>query len=154
MSELRRILGIDHGEKRIGVAISDPFGMFSRPHSIIPATTDDDVYASLGALAEAEGIVKIVVGLPSDAEGGVGHQGRIVLTWARGLAARVSPPVVLWDESYSSSAAADILARTGKRRRGEPLDDVAAAAILQEYLDAGGAEREPGHTLDDFPHAG
>ena len=150
MTEIRRILGIDHGEKRIGVAISDPFGMFSRPHSIIQHTDAAAAHQAIRALAESEGVVKIVVGLPSDSQGGVGHQGQIVLAWARGLAECVAQPVVFWDESYSSSAAADILARGGKRRRGEPLDDVAAAAILQEYLDAGGADREPGTPLADF----
>lgn len=152
MSQIRRLMGIDHGEVRIGVALSDPLGMFASPHTIITHSTREEDFAALARIARDEGVVKIVIGLPTDSEGRIGHQAARVVEWARTLAELVSLPIVFWDESYSSVDAAEALQSTGKRRRrrGEPLDDVAAAAILQEYLDAGGSEREPGRPLEDL----
>lgn len=151
MSQMRRLMGIDHGEVRIGVALSDPLGMFASPHTIITHSTREEDLAALARIAHSEGVVKIVIGLPTDSEGRIGHQAARVVEWARAFAEVVGVPIVFWDESYSSAGAAEVLQSTGKRRRrGEPLDDVAAAAILQEYLDAGGSEREPGRPLEDL----
>lgn len=151
MSQIHRLMGIDHGEVRIGVALSDPLGMFARPHVIVSAEIPAETYTALGRIAREEGVVKIVVGLPTDAEGRVGHQARRAVAWAQGLAEQVDVPIVFWDESYSSADASGIMQRSGQRRkRGEPVDDVAAAAILQDYLDAGGSEREPGQSLEDL----
>lgn len=152
MSQMRRLMGIDHGEVRIGVALSDPLGMFATPHTIVTHSTPEEDYDALARIARGEGVVKIVVGLPTDAEGRIGHQAAVVVEWARAFAGVVSVPIVFWDESYSSIGAAEALQSTGKRRRrrGEPLDDVAAAAILQDYLDSGGSEREPGRPLEDL----
>ena len=151
MSETRRLMGIDHGEVRIGVALSDPLGMFARPHVIMSVGDAEEAYVSLARIAREEEVVKIVVGLPTDAQGRVGHQAQRAVRWAEGLARQVSLPIVFWDESYSSADASRVMQRAGqRRRRGEPVDDVAAAAILQDYLDAGGSEREPGQPLEDL----
>lgn len=151
MSTTGRLMGIDHGVVRIGVALSDPLGMFASPNMIITHSTTEEDFQTLTDIVRREQVAKIVLGLPTDSEGRIGHQAQIVIDWARELAGQVDVPIVFWDESYSSISASDILQRVGKRRkRGEPLDDVAAAAILQEYLDAGGSEREPGQRLEDL----
>lgn len=151
MTNMRRLMGIDHGVVRIGIALSDPLGMFASPNTIITHTSPEADFQALIDIIRREQVVKIVLGLPTDSEGRIGHQAEIVIAWAKQLAEQVDVPVVFWDESYSSISASDILQRVGKRRkRGEPLDDVAAAAILQEYLDAGGSEREPGRRLEDL----
>jgi putative Holliday junction resolvase len=147
-----RLMGIDHGEARIGVALSDPFRLFAQPHSIIATTTRQADIAALCALVESEQVIKIVVGLPTAPDGGVGQQALIVIRWARDLAAAVPVPVVFWDESYSSVEAEALRGGRRRRKRGraQPVDDLAAAAILQEYLDVGGADHEPGQPLATY----
>jgi putative Holliday junction resolvase len=149
MSTERRLMGIDHGETRIGVALSDPFGIFAQPFRIIPAQPEDDAISTLCHLAAQEEVVKIVVGLPTDTSGAVGFQAMRALAWARELARHTGIPIVFWDESFSSVEAENHLRR--RHKRGEPVDHIAAAAILQDYLDSGGGDYEPGKPLDSFP---
>lgn len=151
MSEEGRVMGIDHGEARIGVALSDPFALFAAPHAVLESRTADQDFAALKAIADEHGVVKIVVGLPTDAQSRVGAQAAAVIRWARGLAHTTSLPVVFWDESYSTISA-EQLAGTRRRagRRNSPLDDVAAATMLQEYLDARQTEHEPGQPLEAY----
>ena len=98
------------------------------------------VLESLGKIARREGVTTLVVGLPLNADGSEGTQARRARNFAR-LASRVTGlPAEMWDERLSSRAAEDILRAQGRnlrtvRQRGE-LDAVAAAAILQDYLDA------------------
>lgn len=143
-------MGIDHGEARIGVALSDPFALFAAPHAIIESRTPERDFAALKAIADEHKVVKIVVGLPTDAQSRVGAQAQIAIRWARELARYIDLPVVFWDESYSTIGA-EQLARTRRRAgRSRPLDDVAAATMLQEYLDAGQSEHEPGQPLEAY----
>ncbi|MGF1504317.1 MAG: Holliday junction resolvase RuvX [Chloroflexi bacterium] len=146
-----RLMGLDHGRKRIGVAVSDPLGIVARPVTIIVRASRREDFAELARIIDAEGVSRIVVGLPTDAESGIGIQAAKVIRWARKLHAAVDRAVSLWDESYSSEAAAELAAR-GKRKPGDPVDDIAAAIILQDYLDAGGITSEPGQPLDAFAH--
>jgi putative Holliday junction resolvase len=152
MNESRRMMGIDYGEARIGVALSDPLGLFARPYRIISHTNIHGDLALLRAIAEREQVTRIVIGLPTDSQGGIGPQAQTVIRWARKLAQVISLPIVFWDESFSSADALAIRQSRskGKRGRPEPLDDVAAATILQDYLDAGGADHEPGQPLEAF----
>lgn len=151
MSDVVRVLALDYGERRIGVAISDPLGMLARPYEIIHRESNRADFDHLKAIIIQKQIGKILVGLATDAEGNVGRQAEKTLRWAEKLAAEVRIPISLWDESYSSDQASEIRARSGQRAaRGKPprIDDVAAAVFLQEYLDAGGARDEPGRPLD------
>ncbi|GAB4480942.1 MAG: Holliday junction resolvase RuvX [Anaerolineae bacterium] len=153
MSTMRRIMGIDYGERRIGVALSDPLGWIARPYRVITPESEDAGLALLGEIVRAESVVKVVVGLPTDSRSQIGDQARTVIRWARRLSRSIAVPVVFWDETYSSAAAEELAGKRAKRGRGrrpEPIDHIAAAAILQEYLDAGGAEYEPGQTLEAF----
>ncbi len=146
-----RLMGIDHGQVRIGVALSDPLGLFATPHRIVVSRTLSESLNAIKAIVVQEQVAKIVIGLPTDSQGKIGAQATAVIEWARALARQVDVPIVLWDESYSSIIAAEIRKekfRPGRKAR--PLDDVAAAAILQEYLDAGGFEHEPGQALETF----
>jgi putative Holliday junction resolvase len=151
MTDVSRIMGVDHGEVRIGVALTDPLRLFAQPYAIVPHTDKETALGELRRIVETENVGKIVVGLPTDAESRVGHQARIVLGWARNFAGKVDVPVIMWDESHSSLDGGAMAASGGRRRRsGDPVDDLAAAAILQDYLDAGGGEHEPGQPLDAF----
>lgn len=153
MTTSRRLMGIDHGETRIGVALSDPLGLFASPYTIITHSTPEEDFAALVRIAEDSGVVRVIVGLPTATDGGIGMQARIVIVWARELAEKIKLPVVFWDESYSSVDALEVRRATGgRRRKGKkgPLDDVAAAALLQEYLDAGESDDEPGQPLKRY----
>lgn len=148
-------MGIDHGEARIGVALSDPLGLFAQPHRIIKRGKGVDEFAALQTIIEQSEVTRIVVGLPTTSTGGIGTQAEIVIRWARQLAQIVNLPVLLWDESYSSEDALAIQRASGRRkskddRKRKPLDDVAAAAILQDYLDTRGVDYEPGQTIEAF----
>jgi putative holliday junction resolvase len=152
MSESRRCMGIDYGFRRIGIALSDPLGMIARPHVILQRKTNKTDFARIGLLVENEQVSKIVVGLPTDAEGDIGPQAERVIRWASKLAEVVATPIIFWDESHSSEQAAALRgsSRSFRRAGGHPerVDDAAAAVILQEYLDAGGAINEPGQPLN------
>jgi putative Holliday junction resolvase len=154
MDEEARLLGIDYGVARIGVAITDPLRLFARPHAILQAGSDAENLERLASLAGEMGVARIVVGLPTDSQGGVGSQALAVILWARRLAGMTGVPIVFWDESYSSEAAQAFHKKPRRRASGrrEAVDDLAAAVILQDYLDAGGSHHEPGTPLQAFSH--
>ena len=123
----KRVLAVDPGEVRIGLAISDPLCMIARPLKVIQhASRQKDAEAIL-AEAEAQEVGTIVVGIALDMEGDVGPQARRALRLVEVLRSLSDLAVVTWDESGSTVAA------------GKPdalIDARAAAVILQEYLDA------------------
>jgi putative Holliday junction resolvase len=158
MTEPRRVMGIDYGEARIGIALSDPLGLVARPLLILQRRGRKADYAAIQAIIGDEQVAKVVVGLPTASDGGIGRQAQLVIRWARKLATALSCPIALWDESYSSldafETARNAVRRQDRRKPGEPVDDLAATVMLQEYLDAGGAEHEPGQPLESFAHIG
>ena len=135
-----RILALDFGERRIGVALSDPLGMLASPLTTIErATPDTD--AAIGAvlaLAEEHEAAEILVGIPYLMSGRIGAQARITLDFAQALAERTHIPVTHTDERLSSVQADRMLAQSsGASPRDKGRTDAAAAAvILQAYLDA------------------
>ncbi len=127
---MSRVLAVDPGEVRIGVAVSDPTGVVARPLTVLEHTSRaQDAEAILG-LARREGADIVIVGLPLGDDGEVGPQARRALRLAEAVRQASSITVATWDESGSTKAA----------RRGlgkDPmLDARAAAVILQDYLDA------------------
>jgi putative Holliday junction resolvase len=131
-----RILGLDVGERRIGVAISDPEGRLAVPLSILERQGGEDDERAVAGLARAEGAEALVVGLPLSLDGSVGPQARRVQSFADRLRRATGLPVDLVDERLTSAQARRSVARGAPRRkRAGPSDDVAAAIILQSYLD-------------------
>lgn len=131
-------MGLDVGERRIGVAIGDELDMISSPLTIVQRRDGD--LAELRDLALAKGIDRIVVGLPTGLSGREGPQAALVREFADALLAALSPgtKVEFWDERLTTAVAERTLQESGNRRRrrkGE-VDAVAAAVILQGYLDA------------------
>lgn len=146
-----RLLGIDLGERRIGLAIAERDGLSARPlatvnraRSLAPA---DDASALARVVAE-QGIGELVVGLPLEASGGHGRMAEAAQTWARAVAERLGLPVTLRDERLSSHLAEERLgsmprgrsggapSKTQRDRYRERVDREAAAIILQDELDA------------------
>jgi conserved hypothetical protein TIGR00250 len=132
-----KILGIDHGNVRIGFAISDESGSFARPLSIITHVSRLKDAEEVCRLAEAEGCSKIVVGVPYDSDGREGPRARSVMRFVEQLRAICCMPVITWDESYSTQNVISTSLQMNKSRysRRTAIDDKAAAMILQNYLD-------------------
>ncbi len=137
ISENRRILAIDPGGKRIGVAVSDPTGMIARPLTVIKHTARREDAGRVAELAHQTGAVKIIVGHPLDADGEAGPAALRAKRFAEVLRELTPLPVELWDEFGSTREAreARIAMGVSRRKRSGHLDDLAAAVILQSYLD-------------------
>jgi putative Holliday junction resolvase len=129
-----RVLGVDYGTKRVGLAVSDPLGMTAAPHSVV---SPDDVVESVVTLVKELDIGTIVVGLPTGLDGGEGASARAARRLADELRAVTGVDVALADERFTSRLAEERLLTSGMRRRKrrESVDKVAAAIILQDYLD-------------------
>lgn len=132
-----RILSLDVGEARIGIAVCDPDERFAVPLEVVEREEEEADLCSILAIARREEAGSLVVGLPLSLDGSRGPQARRVEGFARRLAARTSLPVELWDERLSTAEAKRY--QSGRRRGGRrPAvgDAVAAAIILQNFLDA------------------
>lgn len=134
---MSRIVGVDFGERRVGIAVSDPTGLIARTAGIIERRSDQQAAEHIARLVQEWNAEAVVVGLPLNADGSEGFQARRVRRFVSLLQEVVGEcPIILWDESLSSIEAQDLLAERGKSsRRRRYHDDVAAAVILQSYLD-------------------
>ena len=132
-----RILGLDIGEKRIGVALSDPLGIIASALTVIERTTDEAAIKQIINLALENEAERIVVGMPRSLDGSLGKQAQAVQSFIDLLKERTQLPVVSWDERLSTVAAERALLETGMKRdkRKKHRDSLAAAFILQGYLD-------------------
>jgi putative Holliday junction resolvase len=146
-----RALGIDYGERRIGLALSDATGLLARPWKAIrsagsPAAAAAVLRAEVAALQrEDDGLGAIVIGWPRRLSGEATHQTGAVSELADRLRGLVDVPVVLQDERLSSREAESRLARRERdwRKRKRQLDAASAAVILQDYLDGASARKDP-----------
>ena len=131
-----RVLGIDHGDVRIGVALSDPTAFLASSLCVLDSTNAG--LERIVALIAENQVEKIVVGLPRNMNGSYGSATEKVRVFIGKLKARTDVPVVEWDERLSTVSAHNALREAGlngKRRKGV-VDKVAAQIILQNYLDA------------------
>lgn len=134
-----RILALDVGTVRVGVAVSDPLGMTAQPLEVIHRRKTDLNGRILELIAEYE-VQQIVVGRPLQLDGQAGLAVAGVDEVVRNLAERTDVPIEMWDERLSTAQAERVMIDGGARRqaRRQKIDKVAAALILQSYLDARG----------------
>jgi len=132
-----RAIGIDHGDARIGIAISDELGMLAHPLETIQLK-DGDPFARIKQIVEANKIGMIVLGLPRNMDGTYGPAAGKVRGFADQLKAVVSCQVKLWDERLTTRAAQRSLHATGRntKQSREVIDQAAAQLILQGWLDS------------------
>jgi len=132
-----RLLGLDVGSKTIGLALSDATRSVATPLSTIKRTKFTKDAAQLSEVIEAHDISALIIGLPLNMDGSEGPRAQSVRAFARNLAMHVSLPVAFWDERLSTAAAERTLleADASRKRRGEVIDKMAAAIILQGALD-------------------
>jgi putative Holliday junction resolvase len=119
----------------VGIAVSDSAGVLATPLRTVTRRGAPNDYLLIAAIVHEERAERVVVGLPQTLAGAIGPQARRVQRWAERLRPHLAVPLVYWDERYSTAEAERRLSELPARRR-PPLDAVAAAVILQDFLDA------------------
>jgi putative Holliday junction resolvase len=130
-----RLLGLDYGTKRVGVAICDSSRLIASPYAVLEAAA---VLSGLDEILAAEEIEGIVVGLPVSLSGQEGPVAKAARSFAEKVAAHTGKPVVLVDERFTTKVAEDVLIQGGVRRskRRDIRDKMAATVMLQSHLDS------------------
>ncbi len=133
-----RVLAVDPGDKRLGIAISDPTGTIASPFTVLKHVSRLDDAAAIAQIARDHSVEKIVIGESLDEENRPTLQSQRASNLALEISQRINLPVVLWDESGSTQTARQARIEMGVRRskRRGHMDELAAAVILQSYLDA------------------
>jgi putative Holliday junction resolvase len=132
-----RVLGLDIGERRIGVALSDSLRIIAGALTVVERVTEDAALKQIIDLARENEVERIVVGMPRSLDGSLGRQAQAVQSFVDLLKERTDIPVVTWDERLSTVAAERTMLEVGMKRdkRKKRRDSLAAAIILQGYLD-------------------
>lgn len=134
-----RILALDHGTRRIGVAVSDELKMIAQPLEYVPAEPLAGFMDRLRVLLREKEVELILVGMPRNMDGTYGPAAQKVQEFVAALKEAVTVPIKTWDERLTSAQANRLLIQGNVRRdkRKEKVDKTAAAILLQSYLDSG-----------------
>ena len=151
---MARLMALDVGEARIGVAISDATGFLASPYTTLRISrVEAQTWTAIQRLIDETGAEELVIGLPISLDGEIRSQGKRIQAFAERLKEHITIPVTFWDERFSTVEAQRLLAereeaeqgkrdragrkrfRTGRRRKQQEIDALAATVILQEYLD-------------------
>jgi putative Holliday junction resolvase len=136
--KIQRVLAIDYGSKRIGLALSDPLLIFSYSYKTI--LNDDKLWHNLDHVIKEKEVVKILLGIPYQENGNPSSNAPVIIKFKKALSRRYSLEIIEWDESQSSERAKEIIIKTvpGKKKRKEKglIDRGSASIMLQEYLDS------------------
>lgn len=134
---MSRILGIDFGERRIGLALSDPLGIIAQGLPTLDTRKTEDVFGHLVNLIKDKDITKVIVGMPKSLNGTIGPKGMEVQEFIRKLAKRTKMEVIPWDERLTSVQSLRTMRELGvKQKDKETVDRISATLILQSYLDS------------------
>jgi putative holliday junction resolvase len=146
---MARLLGLDIGTVRIGVAVSDETGLIARGLSTLQRHSWKKDLDALAQLVEEYQVSKVVAGFPLNMDGSHGSMAEVVNDFVRRLQEVISVPIELFDERLSSSAAERVLIDSGmqRSRRRQVIDQLAAVVILQNFLDRENA-LSPGHSFN------
>ena len=138
-----QVMAVDPGEKRIGIAISDPTGMFARPLQVLKHVSREVDADAIAKISFEHDCKLIVVGQALDQDGQVGYRARSSERLAEMIQPRTDAKVVLWDESNSTQGIIqlDILTKRPRKTRTKNIDARAAAMILDDYLKSDGFEK-------------
>ncbi|MGB0580963.1 MAG: Holliday junction resolvase RuvX [Limisphaerales bacterium] len=133
-----RILGLDPGSKRVGVALSDELQMIAQPLEYVLAEPVADLLARLKELVEAQGVETVIVGMPRNMDGSYGPAAEKSKAFISKLEEILTIPIRAWDERLTSAQANRILieGNVSRKKRKEKVDKMAAAILLQSFLDS------------------
>lgn len=132
-----RILGIDYGKRRIGLAISDPLGIIAQSLPTLTIKETTDLLSEIEILVKEKEVSTVVLGLPKNMNGTLGEQGKKVQEFGEELSQKINIKIEFWDERLSSVESQKVL-REEKRKikhKKELVDKISASLILQGYLD-------------------
>jgi len=135
--DMSRSIGLDIGDRKIGVSLSDPSKTLASPLTTIIRTSDEQAINDIIKLVVKHGVVQVIIGLPYSLNGDVGKQARKVLEFKDKISMSLVAEIIMQDERLSSVSANQKLREAGKKRsklKGE-IDAAAATVILQSYLD-------------------
>ena len=134
---MKRLLGIDLGKARVGMAISDELGLLAHPLETFPAAKPKALLERIAEIVREKKVERVVVGLPRNMNGSMGAAATEALAFVEQLRAKLSCAVVTWDERLTTVAAHRALREAGRSTRSTrgQVDQVAAQMILQGYLD-------------------
>lgn len=137
-NQMGRTMGLDYGDKTIGVAVSDELGWTAQGVEVIRRRRPEDDLARIREIADAYGVTEIVVGLPKNMNATIGPRGEMCIAFAQTLQEMLNMPVHLWDERLTTVSAQRTLleADVSRKKRKQVIDKMAAAIILQGYLDS------------------
>lgn len=137
-NRMDRIMGLDLGNRRIGVAVSDSLGITAQGVCVIHKTDDESWLKQLDDLIHEYQVTELVIGCPRNMDGSLGEKGEESMKWAKHFKEKYSFPVHLWDERLSTRAVERTLieANMTRRKRKKVVDQLAASWILQGFLDA------------------
>ena len=143
-----RILGIDHGDRHFGLALSDEGEVIASPRDVVQG--EDEVFAAIETFVREEGVGMIVLGLPLNMDGSVGPRVKLGEAFADRLSQRFGLPIEFWDERLTTLQAEEALRASGlsARKRKERVDKVAAQILLQSFLNA---RSRPSEGLGESP---
>lgn len=132
-----RIMALDYGTRRVGVAVSDELGMLARPLGYLPAEPRERFLEELRRLVREQGVQRIIVGVPRNMDGTYGPAAAKVRAWMEELRQVLDVPLVPWDERLTTVQAQRLLHEAGRntRKQRARIDSSAAAVLLQSYLD-------------------
>lgn len=135
---MNRVMGIDHGRARIGVAVSDELAFLAQPLCTLDARDEDAAIAEIVRLGREKQVARIVVGLPRNMDGSRGPAAEAAEAFAGKIREAADCPVTLWDERLTTVAAERSLREAGRNARNSRavVDQVAAQILLQSWLDA------------------
>ncbi len=130
-------MGLDVGDVRTGVALSDPMGIIAQAHSVIDANPPEGAVDAISKIVDEQTVIEVVVGLPLNQRGERGPQAEKVMTFVELLRGKLSVEVRTIDERFTTAGAERFLIAAGVKRKGRKkvIDKVAAQQILQTYLD-------------------
>lgn len=133
-----RILALDYGERRIGIALSDEAGIIAMPFRTINALNREQALSEIGRICNEKKVFKIIVGMPLNMNGDKGTQAERASAFALNIGKQLGIPVETWDERLSTRMAERTLisADVSRNKRKGVIDRLAAQIILQSYLDA------------------
>ncbi|MCK4384751.1 MAG: Holliday junction resolvase RuvX [candidate division Zixibacteria bacterium] len=134
---MARILAIDFGERRIGLAISDPMGITAQGLPTIDTRKTKDILSHIQDIIKDKNVKKIVVGMPRNMDGSIGFKGKEVKKFIGKLTQKTGLEVEAWDERLTSVMSQKSMREMGtKQKKKEVVDRISATLILQSYLDS------------------
>ncbi|HEX37371.1 MAG TPA: Holliday junction resolvase RuvX [Candidatus Cloacimonetes bacterium] len=137
MVDVKRLMAIDYGERRIGIALSDEEQTISFPYRTIDTRKQPDVMKEIAVLVRDQNVGIIIIGNPTNVEGGDSEKSKVIRNFISKLQNHISIPIKLWDESYTTQAALKVLVQSNRRwkKNRNKVDQIAASLLLKDYLE-------------------